>query len=132
MMQRRLMEKLTRSIAAFTYFDALDVPDADTLVVAYGVTARAAKIAVRRLQERGQTASLLVLKTLWPVPEDLIRQKAAPYRRVVMAEMNLGQYVRELERLLPDKQIGFVGQMNGELIKPAQITDRILEEVANG
>jgi 2-oxoglutarate ferredoxin oxidoreductase subunit alpha len=45
-----------------------------------------------------------------------------------MAEMNLGQYVRELERLLPDKPIGFVGQMNGELIKPAQI----MEEVAHG
>ncbi|MEJ2641417.1 MAG: transketolase C-terminal domain-containing protein [Desulfosarcinaceae bacterium] len=132
MLQRRLKEKLTRSIAAFTYFDEIDTPGAETLVVAYGVTARAAKIAVRRLKERGQFASLLVLKTLWPVPEDLIREKAAPYQRVVMAEMNLGQYVRELERLLPDKQTAFVGQMNGELIKPAQIMDTIMEEASNG
>jgi 2-oxoglutarate ferredoxin oxidoreductase subunit alpha len=127
-MQRRLQEKLTRSIAAFTYFDETQVPGADTLVVAYGVTARAARIAVQRLQNQGRSASLLVLKTLWPIPEELIREKAAPYQRVVMAEMNLGQYVRELERLLPDKPIGFVGQMNGELIKPAQI----MEEVAHG
>lgn len=123
MMQQRLHSKLTRAVEDFTYFDETIVPDADTLVVAYGVTSRAAKVAVRRLQNSGHPASLLVLKTLWPVPEALIREKAAAYQRVVMAEMNLGQYVRELQRLLPDNNIGFVGQMNGELIKPSQIME---------
>jgi len=65
------------------------------------------------------------LKTLWPVPEALIREKTAPYKRVVMPEMNLGQYVREIQRLLPDKKIVFLGQMNGELIKPGQIQEVI-------
>ena len=41
-------------------------------------------------------------------------------------EMNLGQYVREIQRLLPDKTIDFLGQMNGELITPQQITEVIL------
>ena len=45
-----------------------------------------------------------------------------------MAEMNLGQYVRELQRVLPDKQIHFLGRMNGELIKPGQI----MEGIQNG
>jgi 2-oxoglutarate ferredoxin oxidoreductase subunit alpha len=85
-------------------------------------------VAVGRLKAQGRPASLLVLKTLWPVPEDFIREKAAPYKRVVVAEMNLGQYVREIRRLLPDKEIGFTGQMNGELIKPGQI----MEVVENG
>ena len=40
----------------------------------------------------------------------------------------MGQYVREIERLLPDKQISFLGQMNGELIKPS----RIAEVIQNG
>jgi 2-oxoglutarate ferredoxin oxidoreductase subunit alpha len=128
MMQERLNAKLTESVDRFTYFDEYLVPDAETLVVAYGVTARAARAAVKRLQHGGHPASLLVLKTLWPVPEALIREKAAPFKRVVMAEMNLGQYVRELQRLLAAKQIAFVGQMNGELIKPAQI----MEVVENG
>ena len=35
--------------------------------------------------------------------------------------MNLGQYVMEIERLLPDKKLCFFGQMDGELITPAQI-----------
>jgi 2-oxoglutarate ferredoxin oxidoreductase subunit alpha len=42
--------------------------------------------------------------------------------------MNLGQYVREIQRLLPGKEVAFIGEMNGELIKPGQI----MEVAANG
>ncbi len=124
-MLQRLNAKLNKSVAEFTCYDEYAVAGADTLVIAYGITARAARTAAKTLQQTGKSASLLVLKTLWPVAETLIREKAAPYRRVVMVEMNLGQYVRELQRLLPDKKIDFLGQMNGELIKPAQIMEVI-------
>ena len=128
LMQRRLKEKIEGAVTDFTYSDEIAVPGADTLIVTYGVTARAARVAVERLQAQGQPASLLVLKTLWPVPENLIRATAASYKRVVVAEMNLGQYVREIQRLLPGKTVAFAGGMNGELIKPGQI----MEVVANG
>jgi 2-oxoglutarate ferredoxin oxidoreductase subunit alpha len=127
-MQERLNDKLTQAVGEFTYFEEHLAPDADTLVIAYGVTARAAKTAVKRLKGSDHPTSLLVLKTLWPVPETLIREKAAAYRRIVMAEMNLGQYVRELQRLLPEKDIAFWGQMNGELIKPSRIVALIKNE----
>jgi 2-oxoglutarate ferredoxin oxidoreductase subunit alpha len=125
LMQQRLDDKLKKNISAFTYYDEYLVPGADTLVIAYGVTARAAMSAVKKVRHSNTKASLLILKTLWPVPEQLILEKAAPYKRVVMAEMNLGQYVRELQRLLTDKKIDFLGQMDGELIKPAQIQEVI-------
>ena len=128
MMQKRLMDKLTGTVSKFTYFDEYRVADADTLVVAYGITARAAKVAVKRLEQGGRKASLLVLKTLWPVPEALIHKKAAPFNRVVVVEMNMGQYVRELQRLLPNKKVSFVGKMNGELIKPGQIMEGVENE----
>jgi 2-oxoglutarate/2-oxoacid ferredoxin oxidoreductase subunit alpha len=51
-----------------------------------------------------------VLKTLWPVPGDLIREKGRGFKRVVVIEMNLGQYVREVERLLPGQKIDFLGR----------------------
>ncbi len=45
---------------------------AETLIIVYGVTSRAASAAVRESQRRGKPASLLVLKTLWPVPATAI------------------------------------------------------------
>jgi 2-oxoglutarate ferredoxin oxidoreductase subunit alpha len=40
--------------------------------------------------------------------------------------MNLGQYVHEIERLLPKQRIDFIGQMNGQLITPKKIAERIV------
>jgi 2-oxoglutarate ferredoxin oxidoreductase subunit alpha len=42
---------------------------------------------------------------------------------VVVVEMNLGQYVREIERILPAKKIDFLGRMDGNLITPRQIEE---------
>ena len=63
------------------------------------------------------------MKTLWPVPEALLRKKTVDYDRILVVEMNLGQYVREIQRVLPGRDIRFLGQMNGELIKPRQIQE---------
>lgn len=119
--QQRLENKLNAHVDKFTLFDQDLDPAAKTLVVAYGVTARAARVAVAACRATGKAVSLFTPKTLWPVPERLIKDVAAPYKRIVVVEMNMGQYIREIQRLLPGKQIDFLGQMNGNLIKPEQI-----------
>jgi 2-oxoglutarate ferredoxin oxidoreductase subunit alpha len=122
--QWRLANKLEQAVDSFTFFD--DIPDAsDNLLIVYGVTGRAARDAVRRCRQLGHRVSLLVLKTLWPVPERLIRRKARAARRVVVVEMNLGLYANEIKRVLADKTIDFLGQMDGRLITPEQIVEVI-------
>jgi 2-oxoglutarate ferredoxin oxidoreductase subunit alpha len=95
-------------------------------MITYGVTARAAKAVYKELIGNGDPVALLVLKTLWPLPDAVIRQAARNVRRVVVVEMNLGQYVHEIERLLPKQRIDFIGQMNGQLITPKKIAERIV------
>ena len=48
--------------------------------------------------------------------------------RLVVIEMNLGQYVNEIRRVLCNKQIDFYGQMNGILIAPQKIMEVIENE----
>jgi 2-oxoglutarate ferredoxin oxidoreductase subunit alpha len=123
--QERLMDKLARAVDRFSLFEEDPDPAADTLVLTYGVTARSARVAVANCRLAGCPAALLIVKTLWPVPEKLIRDKAQSFRRVVVVEMNLGQYVHEIKRLLPRHPVQFFGQMNGDLIAPAQIEEVI-------
>jgi 2-oxoglutarate ferredoxin oxidoreductase subunit alpha len=123
--QDRLHDKLAAAVEDFTFYDEIGDNGAETLLITYGITGRAAKATVTGLKAAGKSVSLLVLKTLWPVPEALIRQKAEGARRVVVAEMNLGQYVREIRRILCDKPVDFVGSMNGNLIAPAQLEEVI-------
>jgi 2-oxoglutarate ferredoxin oxidoreductase subunit alpha len=125
--QRRLREKIEDQVETFSFFEASGVTAPETVVITYGVTARAAREAVKRLQENGRRVGLLVLKTLWPVPAALIREQVAAFRRVLVVEMNLGQYVHEIRRVLPLVQVDFLGQMNGDLITPGQIRAALME-----
>lgn len=121
----RMKRKIESNIARFTFAEKIIEPEADTLIMTYGVTARAAKAACRELKAEGRPVSLLVLKTLWPVPESLICQKTEGVKRVLVTEMNLGQYVREIERVLKNKTVEFLGQMDGRLISPGQIKEAV-------
>jgi 2-oxoglutarate/2-oxoacid ferredoxin oxidoreductase subunit alpha len=121
--RKRLADKLTTRIGHFSYHQSFLLPGVDTLIITYGVTARAARDAQVAMQEAGCQVSLLILKTLWPVPEKLIRETARPYRRVVVVEMNLGQYVLEIERVLAGKRVDWFGRMDGSLLTPAGIIE---------
>lgn len=124
----RLKEKLHSTVDDFTFFELDAQPDEDddvTLLIVYGVTSRAAKTAVHELRQTGCKISLLILKTLYPVPQNLIRQAIQSKKEIVVVEMNNGQYVREIERLAGSVPVRFYGQMNGELISP----ERIVKEV---
>jgi 2-oxoglutarate ferredoxin oxidoreductase subunit alpha len=123
--QQRLYDKVKTDVGRFSFYEEYRVPSTDTLVITYGVTARAAVDAATDLEKDGKPVSLLTLKTLWPVPEELIIQKARSFKKIVVFEMNTGQYIREIKRVLAGKQISFYGQMNGELILPSQIKEVI-------
>jgi 2-oxoglutarate ferredoxin oxidoreductase subunit alpha len=100
-----------------------DLPKgAEILVVSYGVTARAARLAVRDARARGVKAGQLTLRTLYPVPERALKAAMAGVRKVVVPEMNMGQYVREVERLAPaGVEVLGVNRMDTTLISPAEI-----------
>lgn len=126
--QDRLRDKLEQEVGTFTYFENKGPSRGETLILSYGVTSRAARDAVSELNQQGRQVGLLDLKTLWPVPEALIRDRAQEFDTVLVVEMNLGQYLREIQRILPHKEVRFLGRMNGELIRPREVK----EVVVNG
>jgi 2-oxoglutarate ferredoxin oxidoreductase subunit alpha len=123
--QTRIKEKLEATVDGFAYHDVHIQEQAGSLVIAYGVTARAAVEAVQKLKASGHAVSLLVLKTLWPVPAALIKAKTEHVTRIVVPEMNLGQYVGEIQRIVPHKEVLSLTQMDGRLITPQQIAEAV-------
>lgn len=123
--QERLRDKILGNVDRITLYEEDLQTGADTLVISYGVTARAVADAATMLAAQGRPVSTLTLKSLWPVPERLLREKAAGYQRVLVIEMNLGQYVQEVRRVLGWREVEFFGQMNGVLITPLQIVEVI-------
>jgi 2-oxoglutarate ferredoxin oxidoreductase subunit alpha len=96
-------------------------PGATTLFVSYGITAGAMREAVARARGEGRKVSALTILSLWPVPERAIRRAISPdVTRIVVAELNHGQYRREIERIATGVEVVGLHRVDGELIAPEE------------
>lgn len=122
----RLVDKVRVNQDQLILTEGYDLEGAEILVIAYGCTARSARRAVRLARQQGINAGLLRLISLWPFPEEKIRALAAQSKTVIVAEMNLGQVSREVERCIrrPVKGIFHAG---GAMIPPAPILQAVQE-----
>jgi len=95
---------------------------AKTLIISYGITARSMDLAVKEIRAVGNKISALTIYSLWPLPENAIRTALKSIRRIIVPELNNGQYRREIERLANDDQkvIG-LNKIDGTLISPEEI-----------
>lgn len=119
---RRLKTKVDTGTEVVFDYDKQE--GADALVIAFDITAQAAREAIVRMREKGTKAALLVLKTLFPIPEKYV-QLASGYGKVVVAEENLdGQYRRLLFGPYHDHRIKGVNVM-GRMVKPEEIMEAV-------
>jgi 2-oxoglutarate ferredoxin oxidoreductase subunit alpha len=98
---------------------------ARTLLLGYGVTARAMRLAVRTVRQRGGRVAGLTVQSLFPVPENELRRALHGMTRVVVAEENMsGQYRTILAPWLRDVEVVGVNKI-GSMITPEEITDAV-------
>ncbi len=124
-----LQRKIDAHATELTLAQAEPAAGADTLVISYGVSARAALEACRRARARGQRVSFLKLETLFPLPVSALEPALEGCSRVVVVEENLtGLYAGVLEPHLGGRPLTRVTGLGG-MIPPARI-EAALEEAA--
>jgi 2-oxoglutarate ferredoxin oxidoreductase subunit alpha len=100
-------------------------PEARSLLISYGVTARAARQAVEKLRAEGTRISFLQIQTLFPIPRKWLDRAAAGVEAVFVAEENLtGQYRVALTPYLSGKRIYGINRI-GSLISPGEIAREV-------
>ena len=70
--------------------------DADIVLVAYGISARACGAAVKMARAEGIKAGLFRPITLWPFPKRQLRELADRVQSFLVVEMSLGQLVDDV------------------------------------
>jgi 2-oxoglutarate ferredoxin oxidoreductase subunit alpha len=126
----RLIRKINRNRNDIILYQEDQVEGADVVVIAYGITSRVALPAIRKAREEGIKVGLLRLIVVWPFPEDRIRELAGSVSAFVMPEINMGQIVLELERVVQGKaQVRGVSHAGGGVHNPMQIYDVIKNAV---
>lgn len=94
---------------------------ADTIIVAYGLAARSARGALDAARASGKRLSLATVYSLWPLPENKLKEAASGHKKIVVPEHNPGQYVNEIKGLFPDVKVSPVNRIDGEMITPEEI-----------
>jgi 2-oxoglutarate/2-oxoacid ferredoxin oxidoreductase subunit alpha len=120
----RLIGKIRNNRESIIRTENQYLDDAEIVVVAYGISARSARKAVRDARAGGIRAGLIKLETVWPFPEALIRDVATRVRGLIMPEINAGQMVLELERCAGGAcPVRLVSNLGGTIIHPEAILD---------
>ena len=92
-------------------YESEQVEGSDVTIIAYGITARVAAYAVKQARQQGLKVGQVRLITLWPFNDRLMREIADKTKAIIVAEMNLGQIAREVERFvsLPVVRVSKIG-----------------------
>lgn len=125
---RRLVEKIRKNAHKLVDVRADNLEDADVVVISYGITSRIAAAAVEEARAAGLKVGHLRLVIVWPFPEQLVAELAQRVKAFVVPELNLGQMVREVERVVAGKaQVVSVPHAGGTVHQVEDILAKILE-----
>ena len=128
---RKLIDRLFRKVNE--HRDEIEsneeylLDDADILLIGYGSASLAIKEAINRLRNEGIKAGLFRPITIWPSPEERLEELGKKFDKVLVVELNQGQYYDEIQRCMGRKDIEKLTKTNGRPFSPQDIIDKIKE-----
>jgi len=126
----RLIEKIRRNKDDIIQLEEDDLDDAEVVVCSYGISARTALWPVELARREGIKVGTLRLVTVWPFPEERIRQLARRVKAFVVPEINYGQIVLEVERCAAGQaKVILVRHAGGDIHKPEKVLEAIRRAV---
>ncbi len=119
---RHLVEKIESHVNTISRYKEFFMDDAEFVLISYGSSARSAIHMAKEKREKGLKIGVIELQTLWPFPSDMIREKCADVKAVIVVEMNMGQILTQVKNAAdhPEK-IFLANRIDGQLISPDNI-----------
>ena len=127
---RHLTDKIDNNVNRIARYKEYFMEDAEVVLISFGASARTAHHVVESRRPRGERLGLLELQTLWPFPYEIVREKTANAKIIMVVEMNMGQVIRRVKQAVdrPDR-VFLANRADGVLIQPMDVrnTLRILK-----
>jgi len=102
--------------------------DADIILAAYGSTARTVQSAAQMARAEGIKVGTFRPLTVYPFPEKELREACKNAKKVLVAEMSMGQMIDDVRLALGDKlPISFFGRTGGFVPGPQELLEKIKE-----
>lgn len=120
----RLVNKVEQNADDIVEWEEVYTDDAETLILAYGGAARAAREAVEELRAQGEKVGMFRPISIWPFPERALKSLLPKVNTILVTEMNAGQLTQEVERIAGgETKVQGLFVIDGEIMTPAEIIE---------
>ncbi len=119
---RHLVDKIENNVNEISRHKEYWLDDAEYILISYGSSARSAIHLAKNRRARGIKIGVIELQTLWPFPSEMIREKCASAKAIIVVEMNMGQIITQVKNAVDNPGNVFLSnRIDGELISPTDI-----------
>ena len=124
----RILSKIEKNRDDIIQVEEYLLDDADYCIVCFGGTTRSVVSAIDLARAKGIKVGMWRPITVWPFPDEELRAVCGRFKNIIMVEHNDGQMLREVQRVAGSScPIDFIGRINGTVISPLEILDKIVE-----
>ena len=127
----RQHDKLYNNLDDIVQVENYQMEDAEYAVIAFGGGARTAYEAVDMARREGLKVGLMRPITIWPLADRQIKELASKVNGILVHELNYGQYVLEVERVVAGQvPVALYAKYDNEPATPAQLLAEIKKAMA--
>jgi 2-oxoglutarate ferredoxin oxidoreductase subunit alpha len=124
----KLVDKIKLNAENIYKYEEKQVEDAELVILSYGSSARIAEFSMQLAREEGLKVGFFRLITAWPFPEKRVQEIAGKVKDILVIEINLGQMVYEVERIVCGKcGVDHIPNAGGRMHETEEILTKIRE-----
>ncbi len=124
-LMKRLFNKVDAHLDEVELNEEYMLDDADIMIIAYGSVSLGVTEAINRLRAEGIKVGMFRPLTIWPSPADRIKELMGKFDKVLVAELNMGQFADEVQRASGRSDFDTLFKVNGRPLSPLEIIEKV-------
>ena len=124
-LMKRLFNKVDAHLDELELNEEYMLEDADIMIIAYGSVSLGVTEAINRMRKEGIKVGMFRPLTIWPSPAKRIKELMTRFDKVLVTELNMGQFAGEVERVSGRSDFDTLFKVNGRPLSPLEIIEKV-------
>ena len=124
-LMKRLFNKVDAHLDELELNEEYMLEDADIMIIAYGSVSLGVTEAINRLRKEGIKVGMFRPLTVWPSPAKRIKELMTRFNKVLVTELNMGQFTDEVQRVSGRSNFDTLYKVNGRPLSPLEIIEKV-------
>ena len=124
-LMKRLFNKVDAHLDELELNEEYMLEDADIMIIAYGSVSLGVTEAINRLRKEGIKVGMFRPLTVWPSPAKRIKELMTKFDKVLVTELNMGQFADEVQRASGRSDFDTLFKVNGRPLSPLEIIEKV-------